>query len=753
MRAPAGRTGTRPRSRAARGGGAAGATKRRNFLDYPRAGTTGPARWIPGWRVFALLFTLFVAAGATLFAVAWVTIDIPEADEVAISETTEVFYADTTTKMGEFAEFNRDSVPLATLPAYVGNSVVASEDRRFYENNGVDLIGTTRALINNLQGKPTQGGSTLTQQYVERYYMGTTTSYVGKFKEAILALKINLEQPKEQVLENYLNTIYFGRGAYGIQIAAQQYFGKSAADLTLSESAMLAGIIPAPSAWDPAKNPERAESRWNRVLDLMVEDGWITAEERAAQTLPATIDASSSDTYAGPQGYLLDLVRTEMAAKAGITEAEIDRGGYDIITTINPAWQQAAVDAVAALPDSRPANNHVALVSVDPRTGAIGALYGGEDYLTRARNAVTQDRAQAGSIFKPFTMVAALEDGATLGRVYTSNSPMRVAGWGSQPVRNFLNHSWGNIDMLKATANSVNTYYAQLNRDVGPEATVDAAVRAGIPADTPGLEPYPSNVLGPSSPRPIDIARAYSTFANAGLRHDPFIVATVIDRDGNVIFSGGDPGTQEFEPQVIADATYAMTRVIREGSGDRVNVLGRPIAGKTGTSNDNRSAWFVGYIPQMVTVVAMYQMDDAGNEVRLSNFGGVRGITGSTFPATVWRDYMRVATNGMDVEQFPERSRGGRDSLNREEPLRTQAPRPTATPTPTPDPTTEAPAEPTEAPATETPPAEAPPANPEPTGGTEPQGQQDGPGNSGNAPRGPGNNNGGGGGNQGGGDG
>ena len=763
--APGGRSQNPTRSRSARGGGAA-AAKRTNFLNYPRAGKEGASRWVPSWRIFALLLTLVVAAGAILFAVAWVTIDIPEADEVAVSETTEVFYADTTTKMGEFAEFNRDSVPLDTLPAHVGNAVVASEDRRFYENNGVDLVGTTRALVNNLQGKPTQGGSTLTQQYVERYYMGTTTSYVGKFKEAILALKINLEQPKEQVLENYLNTIYFGRGAYGIEIAAQEYFGKNAADLTLAESALLAGIIPAPSNWDPAKNPERAEARWNRVLDLMVEDGWITAEERAAQNFPTTVDPSQSDTYAGPQGYLLDMVRTELAARADITEAEIDRAGYDIVTTINPAWQQAAVDAVAALPESRPESNHVGLVSVDPRTGAIVALYGGEDYLTRARNAVTQDRAQAGSIFKPFTMVAALEEGATLNRIYTSNSPMRIAGWGDQQVRNFLNHSWGNINMLSATANSVNTYYAQLNRDVGPEATVDAAVRAGIPEDTPGLEPYPSNVLGPSSPRPIDIARAYSTFANNGVRHEPFIVTTVTDRDGNVIYNGGDAGTQEFDAQVTADATYAMTRVIREGSGSRVDVLGRPIAGKTGTSNDNRSAWFVGYIPQMVTVVAMYETDEAGNEAPLTNFGGVRGITGSTFPATVWRDYMRVATDDMEVEQFPERSRGARDSLDREEPLRRPAPsrRPAPAPAPstaepTPEPTAEpteepeepAQEEPTESPAPEAPPAtEAPAPAPSPTGGTEPQGDDGqgggGPGNSGDAPQGPGNNNGNGGG-------
>ena len=703
-----------PRTSRARRAGA----KRANFLNYPRAGKEGAARWIPGWRVFVAGIVGFIAAGAVLFAIAWVTIDVPEPGDFALAQTTEVYYADGETPMGSYSEFNRENVPLDTLPAYVGHAVVASEDRRFYDNNGVDLVGTSRALINNLQGKPTQGGSTLTQQYVERYYLDTTTSLVGKFREAILALKINLQQPKEEVLENYLNTIYFGRGAYGIQTAAQEYFGVDAEQLTVSQSALLAGIIPAPSAWDPAKSPERAEQRWQRVMDLMLRDGWITQQQYDEAEMPQTVEPETNNTYAGPQGYLLEMVRGELRSKLELTDEQIDQAGYQITTTVNKAWQDYAIAAVAELPDSRPATNHVAMVSVEPTTGAIRMLYGGDDYLTRARNGVTQDAAQAGSIFKPFTMVAALEDGASLYRRYNANSPMRVRGWES-PVRNYLNHSWGTINMITATENSVNTYYAQLNRDVGPQRTVDAAVAAGLPEDTPGLEAFPSNVLGPASVRPIDMARAYGTFASGGIRHDPYIVAEITDRDGNVVYTAGGEGTRVFDEDVMADATYAMEQVVRGGSATKLRAFGRDIAGKTGTSSDNRSAWFVGYIPQMVTVVAMYESDENGNEMPLQAFGGVREITGSTYPVDLWRYYMAPVLQEIPAEAFPPPSTGKRDTLNRTEPgprATTRAPRATR---PAPAPTTQAPVpEPTQEPTIEEPTQE------EPTQEQPPEGEQ-----------------------------
>ncbi|HLS49864.1 MAG TPA: biosynthetic peptidoglycan transglycosylase, partial [Actinomycetaceae bacterium] len=280
---------------------------RQRRWDYPRAGKGPVHRWLPSWRVVLGTVVTVIALGLGLFVVAYLTTDIPEPDDFAQAETTTVYYADGETEMGSFATFDRSIVGLATLPEHVGHAVVASEDRRFYENVGVDPIGIARALWNNVRGNERQGGSTLTQQYVERYFVGETiTSYVGKAREAILAIKIDREQTKDEILGNYLNTIYFGRGAYGIEAAARNYFDKPAAELTLSESALLAGIIPAPSAWDPASNPERAEERWARTLRFMVEDGWITQEEADSQSFPETIDPVRDDRYGGPGGYLLE---------------------------------------------------------------------------------------------------------------------------------------------------------------------------------------------------------------------------------------------------------------------------------------------------------------------------------------------------------------------------------------------------------------------------------------------------------------
>ncbi|WP_454086286.1 transglycosylase domain-containing protein [Georgenia sp. Marseille-Q6866] len=687
---------------------------RKRRFDYPRSGKGPIRRWLPSWRVVLGAVVTGVAIVVGVFAAAYVTTDIPEPGDFSQAQGTHVYFADDETEMGSFAEYNREIIDPSTLPAHVGNAVVASEDRRFYENVGIDPIAIGRALVNNLRGNPTQGGSTLTQQYVERYYIGTTTSYVGKFREAILALKIDRELSKDEILGDYLNTIYFGRNAYGIETAAQAYFDKPAAELTLSESALLAGVIPAPSAWDPAIDPERAEERWARTLDFMVRDGWITQEEADEQTFPETVEHVRSDTYAGPNGYLLDMARNELVNKAGLTDEEIDTLGLRVTTTIDPQAQDAAVEVVDALPEDRPEDNRVALVSIDPGSGQIVALYGGPDFVSQPRNAATQDVAQAGSTFKPFTLVAALEDGIPLSQTYPSYTPMEIEGF-ERPVNNYDAFNRGYIDLVTATEQSVNTTYALLNMDVGPERSVEAAVAAGLPEDTAGLEPVPSNVLGPASPHPIDVARAYATFAAQGVRHNPYIVAEVTDADGNVIYAGHSNGTEVFEPDVMAEATYAMTSVINEGTGVRANDLGRPAAGKTGTSNEGRSAWFAGYTPQLATVVAMYQVGEDGTEESLTPFGEYASITGSTYPTTMWRDFMATVLEDEPVEEFPERPAPPEPTYVPPPP----APEPEYEPEPeeTEEPTTE---EPTEEPTTDEPEPEPEPTTEEPEPEPEP---------------------------------
>ena len=673
-------------------------------------------RWLPGWRFVVGGFLTVFALGAGILIAAYLTLDVPEPEEFAMAEGSAVYFEDGETLMGAFAEVDRQIIDTDTLPEHVGQAVVASEDRRFYSNPGVDVMAILRALWNNLQGNPTQGGSTITQQYVERYYLGQTTSYVGKFREAILALKIERQQSKDEILGNYLNTIYFGRGAYGIERAAQEYFDKPAEELTLEESAVLAGIIPAPSRWDPAVDPEQAEQRFERTLAYMVESGFITQAEAGAAEFPEVAEHNRTNAMAGPNGYLLEMVRTELI-EAGFSEHEIDGGGLQITTTIDERLQEAAVEAAQNLPDDAPDGLRVGLSSVDNETGAILALYGGADYLEVQRNAATQDTAQGGSTFKVFTLLAALENDIPLEQRYPSYSPMQIEGYDA-PVRNFDSpRNRGNIDMVHATYDSVNTYYVQLNAEVGPERTVDMAHRLGLPEDTAGLEPVLSNVLGSASPHNIDMARAFSTIAAGGERHANFIVAQATGPQGNVLYTGEQPGENVVDSQVTADATYAMSQVVQRGTAIRASELGRPAAGKTGSSNDYRSAWFVGFVPQITTAVSMYEVGEDGEEMSMGGWGGLNVISGGSFPTQIWTEYMTEAVADLPVEQFPERSRPAAPSPP-------PAPEPTEEPTeeeteePTEEPTEEETEEPTEEPTEEeTPepePTEEPTEEPEP---------------------------------------
>ncbi|WP_250708143.1 transglycosylase domain-containing protein, partial [Actinomyces sp. 217892] len=678
------------RSRAAAKGRPTG---RRRLINYPRAGKGPVMRWLPGWRFLLGSFLLLVAALATTFIVAYSVIKVPEPSEFAQAQSTTVYYADGATEMGTFAEVDRTIIDTTTLPEHVGNAVVASEDRTFWTNSGVDPKGIIRALWNNLRGGATQGASTLTQQYIKNYYVDTTSSYAGKFQQAIMAIKIDRELPKEQILGSYLNTVYFGRGAYGIEAASQAFYGHPASELTVAESALLAGILPAPSAWDPAIDPEQAAARFERVLDLMLEDGHITQAERDAAVMPETIANDAEEVYGGPNGYLLQMVRAELQADAGLSAEQIDTGGYTIVTTINKTDQDAAVAAVNNLPEGHSENLRVALVSVDSATGGILALYGGSDYLTNQVNAATDAVAQAGSTFKPFALVAALENGATLVNGYSGASPMEIDG---NTFRNYGDVSYSWSDLIKMTAFSINTSYVQLNRDLGAEVTNEVAVRAGYPKDTIGLDAYAQNVLGSASPHTIDIATAFATFSAQGVRHDTHIVASVTNSAGSVAYQPSTDGEQVFDTGVMADATYAMQKVVEYGSGTTALELDRPVAAKTGSSSDNKSAQFVGYTPQVTTAVTLYQTGADGSEESITPWGEYDEITGSTYPADIFTDYMATALADLPVVDFPDRTEGSyyRGGLyGTAQPIEeatTQVP----TEEPTEAPTTETPAEP-----------------------------------------------------------
>lgn len=662
--------------------------RRRRFWNYPRPNKGVVQRWLPSWRIVLGTGLTGVALGAGLFVAAWSTTTIPDGLNEVNNQATTVYWSNGKV-MGTFAEQKREKINYEDLPAYVGNAVVASEDSTFWTNKGVDLKGIARAAYSNIKGGGRQGASTLTQQYVERYYLDTTTSYAGKAREAIIALKVAQTQPKEEVLENYLNTIYWGRGTYGIQAASQEYFAKDAKDLTPSEAAMLSGIIPSPVNWDPSINLDQAKERWKRSIDRMHEQGYITDDEYAKAEFPKFQEKKeAANTQGGQTGYLLaavkkELVRTDSNPDGVLaSEEELETRGLRITTTIDQKLQKTAVAVEKTLHEDGTygkANKNVrmSLVSMDPQTGAVKALYGGPDYVKQSLNTATQDVVQAGSTFKPFTLMAALQEGHTLDEKYDGNSPYHYTDpktgekWEPQ---NFGGYSYGQIDLTKATANSVNSVYGALNVEIGPEKTAEVAHKAGIRKATE-IDPVPSNVLGTASVYPIDLARAYSTIAAGGYRTTPHVVAKVETLDGAQIYEGPAEQEKEFDADVTTAATYAMTKVVEEGSGEPAQALGRPVAGKTGTSNENKSAWFAGFVPQLTTVVGLRQYEtldlDAGKmggQAQIDPFGDYSEITGGSWPVRAWTQFMETATDGMDVEEFPEYV----------------PPQPTFTPTPTP---------------------------------------------------------------------
>ncbi|WNM24461.1 transglycosylase domain-containing protein [Demequina capsici] len=620
---------------------------------------------------------LFTAAAIGLF-VKYQSLTVPQPDQFALFQSSTVYYSDGVTPMGALGQANREIITYEEMPQSIKDAIVASEDRTFWTNKGVDLMGTARALYKTVIKGEKQGGSTITQQYVERYYSGkTVTDIPGKIEEALMALKVSQEQSKSEVLANYLNTIYFGRGAYGIQAAAQAYYGKDAADLTVSESAMLVGIVPAPSAWDPRNNATKAEERWNHVLDAMVATGALSQEERDAQVFPDVIEYTNDNVYAGPTGYLIREALDEVIATGLYTQEEIETSGLSIITTINKTDQDSVEAAVAAMPSDHSDHLRVAAVTVAADTGAITSMYGGADYLTIQRNAVTQDIAQAGSTFKPFALITALSQGIGLGTQYLANNNMTLDGY-DNPVRNFGGVSYGVIDLVKATQNSVNTAFVQLTNDVGPENVMNTAITAGVPADTTDLNANPSIVLGAAAPHPIDMANAYATIASGGVRTEAYMVETVNDATGTPVYQHEVVQNRVFDANVIADTTYAMQQVVKYGSGKTASSLGRDIAGKTGTSNDNKSAWFIGFTPQIVGAVALYQVGDDGSVEQIDTFGGYKQITGSTVPCDIWTAMMGPILDEYPAEAFPARANVGTDRLL--EP--TASPTPSATPTP-----------------------------------------------------------------------
>jgi membrane peptidoglycan carboxypeptidase len=604
-------------------------------------------------RWLILIVLVLIALGIGVFALLLTRTTVPSPNEVVTREATIVYWADGSNEIGRLGESTRRSVDLETVPLTVQQAILSAEDRDFYEHGGISPVGIIRSVWNNVTGGSTQGASTITQQYAKNAFLTQERSWERKIREALLATKLETLVSKDEILENYLNTIYFGRGADGIEAASIAYFGVPASELTLEQGAVLAAVIKSPSDMAEEDGLARLRGRWEYVLDGMLERGWISERERERATFPEILDVKAKNRLGGQTGFLLSMVETELI-NLGFDETEIQRGGLRITSTFDRKAQRGAQTAVRkAGPSSGTDGLRIGLASVRPGTGEIVAIYGGTDFITDQINNATRQFAQAGSTFKPFALTAAAEQGVPLSSLWNGDSPATVNGY---TFNNYGDRSYGPVTLLQATEDSINSAYVEMEEQVGVDSVADAALRAGVPADTPGMDLDALDltfVLGTASPSAVTMANSYATFAAQGTRADTYVVSRVMGPNGGLLYEAAPATQSAFDPDVANTVTYALNRVVTHGTGGTARALGRPSAGKTGTTDDNKSAWFVGYTPQLATAVFMAKEDADGTPISMAGTGGLTTVTGGSFPAAIWTLFMERALDGQPVEEFP----------------------------------------------------------------------------------------------------
>ncbi|HEU0131325.1 MAG TPA: transglycosylase domain-containing protein [Mycobacteriales bacterium] len=664
----------------------------------PRAKASGGnwlvRRWrsLPprGRRVFAIaVVSLFVAVVA-LVGTAYATAKVPKPSDLDNKQATVILYRDGSV-LGQIAKENRTDVPLADVPPHVRDAVLAAEDRGYYKHSGISVTGIARAAFQDVFGHGAkQGGSTITQQYARNKFLSQHRTFARKFRESIIAVKLDRKYSKDQVLEWYLNTIYFGRGAYGVEAASQTYFGVHAKQLTVEQGAVLAALIRSPEGGDPAIAPNTAHRRWQAVLDGMVEMKRLPKEKAAGAKYPAIRDrraragSAGNGTGAGPTGYIIEAVRNELRSH-GFGNAEIDSGGLRVTTTLDRKRQDNAVKAVTGVLDDPAKDPHAALVAIQPGTGQVVAMYGGRDYGGKGEKSYINyalNERQPGSSFKPFVLAAALDDGISLKSTWDGHSPQTFANY---PVHNFGDEQFGRIDLVQATAHSVNTVYVPLGMKVGFDKTMETAHRLGIPDGVTCNDHKDATIyLGTCEIAPVDEAASFATFAAKGKAAGWHLVTEVKDRKGHRAYAAKVERREALSEGEAADAIYAMRAVVEQGTA-RSAALGRPAAGKTGTTSDNTNAWFSGFVPQLAATVWMgYEPKPGSGIAPLKNLHGYYEVTGGTLPAKIWHEFMAAALEGVPVEDFPPPVFGGHAVNPAPSTSATPTPSATATPTATP---------------------------------------------------------------------
>ena len=595
-------------------------------------------------RVLGLVATLGVLATACQFQ----PLEDPGLGDRGL---TSVVYASDGSVLAEWhAEEDRALVTYDELPRHLIDAVVAIEDERYWAHAGVDLQALARALIADLEaGTIAEGGSTITQQYLKNVVLTPDVTLDRKLTEAALALRLEEGLSKEDILERYLNTVYLGDGAYGVGTAATHYFGKASADLTLGESALLAGLIQSPGTTDPYRNPEAALTRRRVVLERMVRLGWTTQAEAETADQEALVLQPRRPAEVSRFPYFTEEVKRRLLDDPALGETATDRynalfrGGLRIYTTIDPLVQESAELAIASvIGEEAP---YAALAAVDPRTGHVLGLVGGRDFYDEedpvARfNLATQGARQPGSSFKPFVLAAALEGGLSLENVFKGGSSITIqTDSGPWTVENYNLANFPDLALLEATVFSVNVVYAQVVDLIGPEAVVDVARAAGISTD---LQPFPSIALGAQEVSPLDMASAYGTFAAEGIHVDPILVTAIETHDGINIYQAVPVVTEALSREVAQTLTGALTEAVKRGTGQQAKI-GRPIAGKTGTSQDHHDAWFVGYTPELAAAVWVGFPE---GQITMEPPTTPYTITGGSWPAQIWSRFASGALAG-----------------------------------------------------------------------------------------------------------
>ncbi|WP_030793669.1 transglycosylase domain-containing protein [Streptomyces sp. NRRL S-920] len=613
------------------------------------------------WKKLLGTFFGFILLGMGAFVVLYLVIDIPEGNAAAKRQSNVYKYSDGTI-LARDGKVNREIVDLDKVPEEVQKTFVAAENKSFYKDQGVDFKGTARGVLNTLTGKGKQGGSTITQQYVKNYYLTQDQTVSRKLKELVISLKVDREKSKDDILAGYINTSYYGRDAYGIQAAAQAYYGVDAKKLNVQQGAYLAALLQAPSQYDwQAATPtgrKLVKARWNYVLDNMVEEGWLDSGKREGMKFPVPDDPKAPPGREGQIGYLVEEAKREVLRNSGLSEAEFAAGGYTVTLNIDPKKQKQLEKAVdKKLNDRLDRKNNKAdarvqagAASVDPKTGKVLAMYGGVDYVKHYTNNATRRDYQSASTFKPLILAAALENGSrtqeglpiTASTVYdgTSERPVKGGDVAFAPP-NEDDRSYGPVTVQKAMNKSVNSVFAQMGVDVGMPKVMETAGKLGM--DVKGLPAVPAQTLGSMGASPLEMAGVYATLDNHGKKVTPALVGSIEHKDRTVDLP--DPiGDQVVQRGTADSVTSVLTGVVDDGTGSAVRNPAQDVAGKTGTSDDNKSAWFTGYTPKLVTSVGLFgegaaDTKEAGNQVSMRGAGGRPRVDGGSFPAQIWAAY------------------------------------------------------------------------------------------------------------------